>query len=202
MATPEFEFASKFLTLATLQEPKFAQNYQKPLKDVNSIGVALPALKYKYDPTRVSKQLPSGVDATASVELTLKSIRPPKFTFTDKFGSDATVFTVKQRVVDEGHCRHIQSVKLLLKGKVLHDNMVLKDLGVSNAAITVMIAKEEEIKSTPPTIEARTPASVPWSDIQALLNNKVANADEAKTMFEQLQKGYELAQQSSTPQLD
>ncbi|KAI8393254.1 Get5 C-terminal domain [Nakaseomyces glabratus] len=80
--------------------------------------------------------------------------------------------------------------------------MVLKDLGVSNAAITVMIAKEEEIKSTPPTIEARTPASVPWSDIQALLNNKVANADEAKTMFEQLQKGYELAQQSSTPQLD
>lgn len=182
---------TKYLTLATLNEPKYSPNYQKPLNEVQSIGVALPALKYKYDPTRVAKRA-----VGSEVELTLKSVRPPKFTLTEKFSGSATVFTVKQRIVQEGHCRHVESIKLLLKGKVLHDNVVLADLGVSDAAVTVMIAKEADEpvvaanNTTPPATEA---ASVPWDDIQALLKQKIRNGVEANAMFQQLQKGYELA---------
>lgn len=198
MNTPEYQFVTKFLTLATLNEPKYSSNYQKPLNQVESIGVALPALKYKYDPNRVAKRSGAAVN---DVELNLKSVRPPKFNITDKFSGNATVFTVKQRIVQEGHCRHVESIKLLLKGKVLQDNTILSDLGITSAAVTVMIAKEAAETSANTTADASTatptsqptPASVPWEDIQTLLKQKISNGEEAAAMFDQLQRGWELA---------
>lgn len=196
MNTPEYQFVTKFLTLATLNEPKYAKTYQKPLNQVESIGVALPALKYKYDPTRIAKHN----TPRTTVQLTLKSVRPPKFNLTEQFGGNDTVFSIKQRIVQEGHCHHVESVKLLLKGKVLHDNNILADLGVANAAVTVMIAKEEvgshtnaESEAPEKSIQGEQTPTVPWDDIYTLLRQKLPNGAEANTMFDHLQRGWELA---------
>lgn len=201
----EHEFANKFLTLATLNEPVFASNYQKPLQEVNALGVALPALKYRYDPKRVRRSnqgIPA--DANCTISLTLKSIRNPKFTVSKQFAKTETVLQIKQFLVEDGKVEQIEQLKLLLKGKVLHDNILLLELNVDEAVVNVMVSApkpnskpvdEAEIIETEPSQESIADLenlNVPWNDIESLLREKFPNIEEANYAIERLQKGWNL----------
>ncbi|CAI4050799.1 Mdy2p SKDI_15G0480 [Saccharomyces kudriavzevii IFO 1802] len=205
---PEHEFVSKFLTLATLSDPKLPKNYIRPLKDVANLGVPLPTLKYKYKQNHAKKlklQQDEGGKTDAAVHLTLKKIQAPKFSIEHDFCPSDTVLQIKQHLIDEEKASHVSEIKLLLKGKVLHDNLFLSDLkiGPANSTITVMtkpnptVAKESEVtKPTPSPSPASAPVqelTVPWDDIEALLNDKFKNNQPAaELIMERLQKGWSL----------
>ncbi|EDO16474.1 hypothetical protein Kpol_1066p41 [Vanderwaltozyma polyspora DSM 70294] len=197
MTTTESEFVSKFLTLATLSDPILWRDYQKPLKEVKSLGVALPPLKYKYDPKRVKKS-----DGSASsIKLTLKSVRAPKFSVEQKFSTNDTVYQVKQLLVAEGQVEHVEQLKLLLKGKVLHDKMLLADFNLSDATLNVMVSKApvkeintegaSEIETNSTNIDLSN-LEVPWNEIELLLKTKFNNDKHASLTLQRLQKGWEL----------
>ncbi|AJT72809.1 AHL_G0048450.mRNA.1.CDS.1 [Saccharomyces cerevisiae] len=204
---PEHEFVSKFLTLATLTEPKLPKSYTKPLKDVTNLGVPLPTLKYKYKQNRAKKlklhQDQQGQD-NAAVHLTLKKIQAPKFSIEHDFSPSDTILQIKQHLISEEKASHISEIKLLLKGKVLHDNLFLSDLKVTpaNSTITVMIKPNPTISKEPEAEKStNSPApappqelTVPWDDIEALLKNNFESDQAAvRQVMERLQKGWSLA---------
>ncbi|EJS41830.1 YOL111C [Saccharomyces arboricola H-6] len=205
---PEHEFVSKFLTLATLSGPKLPKSHIKPLTEVANLGVPLPTLKYKYKQNHAKKlKLQHGQQgqAEAVVHLTLKRIQAPKFAIEHDFSPSDTVLQLKQQLISEDKASHLSEIKLLLKGKVLHDKLFLSDLKIepANSTITVMIkpnpaiAKESEVTdSTSSPSPVTTPVQesvVPWDDIEALLNDKFKNdRPVAKQIMDRLQKGWSL----------
>ena len=215
---PEREFVNKFLTLATLNEPALSASYQKPLREVSALGVALPALKYRYSSSRAKRSAldARGADTDAgSVSLTLKSVRNPKFALEHAFAKSDTVLAAKELLVSEGKAVQLGQLKLLLKGKVLHDNLLLSELGVDKAVVNVMISAPKPGEEAPVATEktAKTPAVaapqddepvqesiadaenavVPWDDIEALLKSKLTRPSEANFVFDRLKRGWDLA---------
>lgn len=201
------DFVNKFLVLATINKPELSPTYQKPLRQVDSLGVALPPLKYKYNPKkRVHKD-----DSPAKVKLTLKSVRPPKFSIEHEFSVEETVLQVKEFIKSqEGTIKQLGQLKLLVKGKVLHNSTLLVDLPVKtdNVLVNVMIsnpvAQEERdpddisvteqttIKSTTSPETKKQEVDLPWNAIKQVLIDTYQTPEEATTVFERLQKGYNL----------
>lgn len=199
MSTPEHEFISRFLTLATLSEPVLPADYRLPLEQVTNLGVALPALKYKYDPIRARKSAANaGQNAKGnSVTLTLKSIRPPKFSVDYQFPRNDTVYQVKQQLVEAGKAEQPEQLKLLLKGKVLHDSELLSDFVVETATITVMLSKsvsaESSSNATPvPDVPVETNLQIPWKDIEKTLSSNLATPKEVANALDRLKRGWDL----------
>ncbi|CCF57151.1 hypothetical protein KAFR_0C01580 [Kazachstania africana CBS 2517] len=205
------EFVNKFLTLATLNEPIISSSYQKPLQDVTTLGVALPALKYKYNPKRTRTTQQAGaeqLETSTPVSLTLKSIKAPRFAIEKEFVATDTILKVKNFLVQEAKANNASEVKLLLKGKVLHDSSILLDLKTEKAVITVMIsagtsaAKKDSVPVAEAPADPETPISevsavlthLPWHEIEALLTNTYKDKDtsEIRALVERLKKGWEM----------
>lgn len=184
-----------------MNPPKLPADYKKPLQQVVNLGVALPPLRYKYEHKKTKNASSAGSN---DVEITLKSIRPPKFNHTKIFSANDTVNQVKHFLVDtESEIQDVSQTKLLLKGKVLHDNVLLSDLKVEKAALTVLVSKLDKsvetdsersptplTRTTPPV----TPATLPWEDIEKLLEVKFQDKEQAAQALKRLQKGWELSQ--------
>ncbi|CCC69461.1 hypothetical protein NCAS_0C04710 [Naumovozyma castellii] len=213
MTSTEPDFISKFLTLATLNEPALSSNYEKPLQEISSIGVQLPPLKYRYDPTKVKREATPGILNTSSstpIPLTLKSVRPPKFSLEHQFSSNDTIYQVKKYLVDESKAQSTTDLKLLLKGKVLHDSVPLVDLEVENPMINVMISKSSSATTSPAPIpvpkKAEKPLekeeslhpkplmSLPWEDIESLLETKLQDKEHATQALQRLKRGWSLTE--------
>lgn len=204
------DFVNKFLTLAALNEPKLSANYRKPLSEVTNLGVALPPLRYKYDPSKTRTK-----SVSKEIEVNLKSIRPPKFSHNKTFQSTDTIGQVKGFLVDtEDEIYTTDQVKLLLKGKVLHDTQLLSDLNFDKLALVAMITKmdppvessnkyEVDEEAEPELMEIDTedpemsPVSnvdidMPWEDICAVLRSKLSSP-QANAAIERLKRGWELS---------
>ncbi|SCW04582.1 LAFE_0H16732g1_1 [Lachancea fermentati] len=203
MTSPEREFINKFLSLATLNAPALPADYKKSLHDVDNLGVALPPLRYKYDHKRA--KLSALANGSSEVSITLKSVRPPKFVHTKSFSKIDTVHVVKEFLVDqEDSLSDTSQLKLLLKGKVLHDSVLLSDLKTDKADLTVMVSKALKVAdasssdshSPPiqPSISAET-LEVPWEDIQKLLDNKLESEARSREVFERLRRGWTLTEE-------
>lgn len=200
MSTPEHEFISRFLTLATLSEPILPADYKIPLQRVTNLGVALPALKYKYDPIRARNSVANaGQNAKANnVTLTLKSIRAPKFSLDHQFSRNDTVYQVKQQLIDAGKAEQPEQLKLLLKGKVLHDSELLSDVVADTATITVMFSKSVSAESSSNASPAAdvpvgTDLKIPWKEIEKTLSVNLATPKEVADAIDRLKRGWDLA---------
>lgn len=199
----EKEFVSNFLTLATIHPFKYSKDHFKPYEDVEQLGVALPALpckKYKYQPRSATAAfLESASRSTDNVELSLKSVRPPKFSISKEFRKNQSIHAVKEFLVNEvEELVETQQLKVLLKGKVLHDSYILSDLSTDSAALTVMVSKPSTPVATTsaPVSSPATPTptskvvEMPWTEIEELL--KIRFGQDAATYVARLQKGWEL----------
>lgn len=202
---PEKDFVTKFLSLAALSEPALPSSYQKPLQEVSSLGVALPPLKYRYDPKRVKRSDSEGSKAIQSVKLTLKSVRP-KFIIEHSFDATSTIYQVKEYVIKNSEVHQIGQLKMLLKGKVLHDSALLADFKKADVVINIMVSKpviidEDNIGS--PELQPldkkqntqKKQLSIPWEDIEALLKNKFNNEADAKSAILRLKRGWDLGEE-------
>ncbi|QLL33304.1 hypothetical protein HG536_0E02150 [Torulaspora globosa] len=198
MSSPELDFVSRFLTLATLSSPALPADYKLPLQQVSNQGIALPPLKYKYDPRRSRNGASGGEARNSSLTLTLKSVRAPKFSVECQFTCKDTVLQVKQRLVEEGKAQGTEDLKLLLKGKVLHDSELLSSLTSDAATINVMISKTAQTATSPPPahpgLTSETPASgMPWNEIENVLSSRFPDSKEAQKALDRLKRGWELA---------
>lgn len=191
MTSPEHEFVSKFLTLATLSQPVLPSDYRRPILQVNTLGVALPALKYKYSPKKGLKTASS----QKSIKLTLKNIRPPKFTLDHEFDPNDTVYQVKEYLISEGKAQEANQLKLLLKGKVLHDSELLSGLNIDTAIITVMISRvnKPDISTQEPSTPTQYPMTLPWKAIESALTSEFKDSQQVASALARLQKGWEMA---------
>lgn len=192
IVSPEQEFVSKFLTLATLSPPALSKDYKKPLQQVNSLGVALPALKYKYH----AKRSNDGNDGKR-LKLVLKNIKAPKFVLESEFGRNDTVRQVKEYLVHEGKAQQLGQLKLLLKGKVLHDTGILSELIDNEATITVMISKpgivQQDQQHQEVTVALQEkPLEVPWQAIAKTLSAELQDFHQVELTLQRLQRGWEL----------
>ncbi|SCV05148.1 LANO_0H01112g1_1 [Lachancea nothofagi CBS 11611] len=195
MSTPEKEFITKFISLASLKTSELSAESKKPLHDVTNLGVALPALRYKYDHKRAKRSALSG-SASATIELRLKSIRAPKFSYSREFSTSQTIYQVKQYLVEaEESIVDSSQIKVLLKGKVLHENVLLSDLRTTEADLVVMVSKLDTPAPIPQPARADT-FQVPWTKIQALLQGEVADPKDASTMLERLKQGWHATEPS------
>lgn len=196
------DFVNKFLTLASLQKPKFPSNYQKRLDQIDQLGVALPQLRYKYN---FNKRKSSTTDdkLVSKKTITLKSIKAPKFNIKDEFDSNLTIFQLKQVVLNKvPEIKQIGQLKILLKGKVLHDTSNLQAIlsETENATFTVMISAPK-VEETPTDIDqmdmditdVEQPKEViPWNEILQVLQKK-NSLEKSNELLERLKKGWELA---------
>ncbi|GAV52806.1 hypothetical protein ZYGR_0AI00880 [Zygosaccharomyces rouxii] len=187
IASPEHEFVSKFLTLATLNQPVLPKDYKKPLHQVNSLGVALPALRYKYHAKKSNKD-----DNDKGLKLVLKNIRPPKFTLENEFGRNDTVRQVKEFLISEGKAQQLSQLKLLLKGKVLHDSGILSELLEDEATITVMISKAEAVQQPEEPTPVKEPLQIPWEAIENTLAREWNDSQQVELALQRLQRGWDL----------
>ncbi|KAK5959875.1 Mdy2p PWA37_002945 [Arxiozyma heterogenica] len=210
------DFVNKFLVLATINPPQLSSSYQRPLKDVKTLGVALPPLKYKYNPQKrlgndTATDSISDGNQPATVKLTLKSVRQPKFSIEHDFNVNQTVLQVKEFIQQhESTIKQLNQLKLLIKGKVLHDSTLLVDLPIKeqdNVIVNVMISKplipdkKEEQDPEDPSIDQILPSStqqktaVPWDVIEQVLIDTYSTKQEATSVYERLKRGWDLTQE-------
>ncbi|CUS22817.1 LAQU0S07e00760g1_1 [Lachancea quebecensis] len=205
MSLPEKEFISKFLSLVAQQPIVLKSDFKTPMENITNLGVALPPLKYKYDHKRL-KRSGGGGGGSARVQLNLKSIRAPKFVYSQGFDQSDTIYQVKEFLIQKEDSIHEPSqIKVLLKGKVLHDNILLSDLKSDKADLVVMVSKLERaaLQSTPADAAANASvgteegspgsAQIPWAKIETLLKDEMANPQEAAAVLQRLQRGWDLA---------
>ena len=170
----------------------------------------MPALKYRYNPNRAKRVHTSDSENQNDIKLTLKSIRNPKFVIINNFNKNDTILQIKESILKEGKVEKIEQLKFLLKGKVLHDNLLLLELGTEEATINVMVsAPKPQTNSSSVPITQSTPVpdeepvqesiadleniSLPWNEIEILLQGKLKNAEEVNFAVERLKKGWNLA---------
>ncbi|KAM3165294.1 Ubiquitin-like domain-containing protein [Lachancea thermotolerans] len=205
MSLPEKEFISKFLSLVAQQPIVLKSDFKTPMENITNLGVALPPLKYKYDHKRLKRNGGNG-SGTARIQLNLKSIRAPKFVYSQEFDQSETIYQVKEFLIQKEDSIHETSqLKVLLKGKVLHDNILLSDLKSDKVDLVVMVSKLENAASqgtsagdsANASIDAKEIAprsvQVPWVKIEQLLKNEMADPQEATAVLQRLQRGWDLA---------
>ena len=191
----EKEFASSYLTLLSLGETKFPSDYKKDLKDVRGLGVKLPNLPIakKSDSSKHS-----AISNATLHDCVFKSIKEPKFNVTLQVKSTDTIYQVKTDL-----CKSVQAdvgslepsqIKLLLKGKVIHDSSLISDIAQDDSSEVKFTAIVGTPSTTPaqvstPEPEESTEVAIPWNEIEQLLKSK---GIDSKAIIQRLQDGWEL----------
>lgn len=194
----EREFASNYLALLSVSDAKASipADYKKDIKDISTLGIKLPNLP---NPKKQTASTSSGSD----IDVSFKSIKPPRFNVSFKSASTNTIFEVKTTLAKQDELAGIQpsQIKLLVKGKVIQDSVLLSSITNEEQSVsfTVMINKDSSTSATPistpePEISTITPVSnsevdIPWNDIKLLLEQKGLDSI---SVVSRLQKGWEL----------
>ena len=111
---------------------------------------------------------------------------------------------IKEFLLNEKKVEQLGQLKLLLKGKVLHDNILLLELdSSSDIVINVIISAPKPITETTldngdnepvqESIADLENVTLPWNDIETLLNSKLNNPEEVNFAMDRLKKGWNLA---------
>jgi len=197
----EREFASNYLALLSVSESKIviSPDYRKDLKDITTLGIKLPNLPNK------KKAVNESNDASEKrVEASFKSIRPPRFNISFETAASNTIFEIKTTLTKHDELQGVSpsEIKLLVKGKVIQDSVLLNSItsGEDKVSFTVMINKDSSKSVSPAptsepdvsTIDSNTkiePQTLPWDDIKKLLEQK---GIDSTTVIDRLQKGWEL----------
>lgn len=170
-----------------------------PLGEVQTLGPSLPQLPPRAPPQDAVR---------ATVQVSLRSIKPPKVSLTlDAVPDSTTVLGVKQQVWEQLGAAAVSEVRLLVGGKVMSDSaeleglakdgkvlfivMVKKDAGdASQSAATSAAAPTAAPTAAAPTAPTSTdlPAAL-WTQIEALVTTTLG-ADHAPAAIARLHAGF------------
>ncbi|CCH44931.1 Ubiquitin-like protein MDY2 [Wickerhamomyces ciferrii] len=209
----EKEFASNYLTLLSISDSNIVleDSYKKDLKEIKTLGIKLPNLpnpKKSNDRDLIS----NGSQDGKLVNVTFKSIKPPRFNINSKINSNITIFKIKSDLIkSQNELRELDpsQLKFLVKGKVIQDSSLLSSILGTDEEITftVMINKSntptpipssgsndnDNINDDEPEIsnidQIKPEIQIPWNDIGELLKSKGLDST---VVISRLQKGWEL----------
>lgn len=140
------------------------------------------------------KRATKSSDSEPTINVNLKSIKPPKFTTTMECKTSDTVYSIKEKLtkIDEVKDSHLElsSFRLLVKGRVATDSKLISEIvpeGETSVNLTVMIKKKEEGEQDTPKPSSNSPdPDVPfelekhddtWNDIKNILTNRLGQSD-------------------------
>jgi len=159
----ELAFVKNFVNILGTAPIQYADDYQQPpqdwLKKIPILPIALPK-----PPERVQPQ----ASTSTSITITFKSIKPPK-SYTLSVSPTDSISSIKAQLAAEATAPPADAQRLLLKGKALADNKLLREYSVRDGdTINLMVKPGYNWDlSAPPTI------SIPGSSMQV-------NTDAAK----------------------
>lgn len=131
----ELVFVRTFIKTIANHPVTFPDDYQQPLQDwprkVSILPIELP-------PVPERKGQPSA-PAVASINITFKSLKPPQ-SFTLSVQSTDSISDIKSQLASQPRAPPADAQRLLLKGKALADNKLLKEYNVKDGdTINLMV---------------------------------------------------------------
>lgn len=151
----ELVFVRTFIKTIANHPVTFPDDYQQPLQDwpkkVSILPIELP-------PVPERKGQPSA-PAVASINITFKSSKPPQ-SFTLSVQSTDSISDIKSHLASQPRAPPADAQRLLLKGKALADNKLLKDYNVKDGDTINLMVKPgfdwDSSKTTFPSSEPET----------------------------------------------
>lgn len=181
MSVNEIVFAQKYLDLINITSPKvLSDNYSVPISSVKSPGdLSFRKLKVKAVPP------PRG---EVQVQVNLRSIKPPKFSVDYSLSGKATIYSLKQKLVEDGQVADKSTIKLMNKSKIAGDEASLEDLAKDNkVSLVVMVSKEtalnvQEDAEPQSELPSRVITSQSWTKIHQLLRDDLGEPEASKVL--------------------
>lgn len=151
----ELVFVRTFIKTIANHPVTFPDDYQQPLQDwpkkVSILPIELP-------PVPERKGQPSA-PAAASISITFKSSKPPQ-SFTLSVQSTDSISDIKSQLASQPRAPPADAQRLLLKGKALADNKLLKEYNVKDGDTINLMLKPgfdwDSSKATFPSSEPET----------------------------------------------
>ncbi|KAI6124470.1 hypothetical protein EDD16DRAFT_1475148 [Pisolithus croceorrhizus] len=151
----ELVFVRTFIKTIANHPVTFPDDYQQPLQDwpkkVSILPIELP-------PVPERKGQPSA-PTVASIDITFKSLKPPR-SFTLSVQSTDSISDIKSHLASQPRAPPADAQRLLLKGKALADNKLLKEYNVKDGDTINLMVKpgfEWDSSKTPfPSLEPET----------------------------------------------
>lgn len=181
MSVNEIVFAQKYLDLINITSPKVLfDNHSVPITSVKSPGdLSFRKLRVKSVPP------PRG---EVQIQVNLRSIKPPKFSVDYSLSGKTTIYTLKQKLVENGYVNDNSTIKLMNKSKIAGDEVSLEDLAKENKlSLVVMVSKEatsnvQEDTEPPSELPSKTITSQSWSKIHQLLRDDLGEPEASKVL--------------------
>ncbi|KAK9470225.1 uncharacterized protein V1510DRAFT_408596 [Dipodascopsis tothii] len=198
----ESVFCKAFLHLLSAQEEKYDAKFTAEFTIEQR-----PSLKAPFPAMPVIKKKKAAVKDDSHMTIGFKSLRPPQFNeeITSLQPSDTVLAAKRMLIASLGLDYDLTSIRLLLKGKVVPDSRLLKEVvGPSGKCQFMVMMPSSRGSSQPATpsvsshITSKDGYSVPekvilsdavWSEISSVLE-KHLEADEVKAALERLQRGF------------
>ncbi|ODV96962.1 hypothetical protein PACTADRAFT_32461 [Pachysolen tannophilus NRRL Y-2460] len=137
LVSSEDEFSQNLINLLnlTVPIPKYNDDYSRDLKQVSSLGITLAKIPNlnNFQFQKNSNEI-SNNNQERQIEVFFKSIKPPlKFTHKLNCTGSSTIYKLKEDLINNLDLLKLNSIsisclKFLIKGKVINDNVFLKDL--------------------------------------------------------------------------
>ncbi|KAH9478630.1 hypothetical protein JR316_0009087 [Psilocybe cubensis] len=149
----ERAFARTFLNTLATQPVAYADDYQQPpqqsLKRVPVLPIPVPP------PPARKQRVEDTASSSASLSVTFKSLKPP-FAVTLPVHPTDTISAVKLLIAAQPHAPPADAQRLLLKGKALADNKLLKEYTIKDGDTVNLVCKPGV--NWDPTAPTPTPA--------------------------------------------
>lgn len=172
----EVTFCKAYLKLLYAQTPVL-------IRDKSFVGEGGELILLPEFPTPKKKRsVPSKDSQDRQINITIKSIKAPKFTESLVLSGSSSVIDVKQQLSQHAPAA---AIKLLVKGKVIPDSRLLRDLTDSSELAFMAMVSATTAAPEPSTPETMTPtdtSAIPWPQIEQVLNTHMG-ASEAQTVL-------------------
>lgn len=131
----ELVFVRTFIKTIANHPVTFPDDYQQPLQDWPK---KVPILPIELPPVPEPKGQPSA-PSVASIDITFKSLKPPQ-SFTLSVQPTDSISGIKSQLASQPRAPPADAQRLLLKGKALADNKLLKEYNVKDGdTINLMV---------------------------------------------------------------
>ncbi|KAF8652376.1 hypothetical protein AX16_004404 [Volvariella volvacea WC 439] len=150
----EQAFIKAFLNTLSSQPIIYPDDYQQPPEDSLK---KVPILPVEIPPPPEREQPTSSVTPSATISVTFKSSKPPA-SYTLTVQPTDTISSIKAQLAAQSTAPPADSQRLLLKGKALVDNKLLKEYTIKDGdTINLMVKPGVDWDPTKPTVKKAMP---------------------------------------------
>lgn len=147
--------------LLATQKIRYSSNYVPPLQDRHRKATLVNVPVCEPPSTSSDDAEEAGASVDDTVQLTIKSLKPP-LTFTLSAAPTATIVSLKQQLADSQSSKGAPAVegqRWILKGKSMGDTKLLKEFNVQDGAVINLMVTKSSVALPPPTASTTSTAN-------------------------------------------